>query len=328
MSAQLLNKLKFVQGSVAKKDLLPALTHFRIEKGIIQGYNGRMALAVPIDFDVDCTPKAIPLVSAISKCNETIQLGMTATGRLSVKSGKFRTYIDCIEGPTAHVEPEGEFVNIDGNAMLTALKLLQPFIADDAARPWSNGVRFAGSSAYATNNVVIAEHWLGEPFPIEVVIPRDTVKELLRIKEVPERFQVGSNSMTFHYSDGKWARTNLIDHPWPSQISELFNQPSNPEQIPQEFFVGLDAMKPFIDKFNRIVFEPGLMRTHMDGENEGSSYELPWLKNKSTFPLPMLMKLEGVAHSMDLTMYPKPCAWFGENIRGLIVGMHWLEGQL
>jgi len=189
MSAELLQRMKFVQGSVAKKDLLPALTHFRIEKGRIQGYNGRMALSTPIDFDVDCTPKAVPLVSAIGKCNETIQLGMTATGRLSIKSGKFRTYIDCVEGPTAHVEPEGEFVNIDGNAMITALKLLQPFIGDDAARPWTNGILFAGSSAYATNNVVIAEHWLGEPFPIEVVIPRNTVKELIRIKEIPERFQ-------------------------------------------------------------------------------------------------------------------------------------------
>lgn len=328
MSAELLKKMKFVQGSVAKKDLLPALTHFRIEKGRIQGYNGRIALSVPIDFDVDCTPKAVPLVSAISKCKETIQLGMTATGRLSVKSGKFRTYIDCIEGPTAHVEPEGEIVNIDGSAMLNALSLLQPFIGDDAARPWCNGVLFSGRSAYATNNVVIAEHWLGEPFPIEVVIPRETVKELLRLKETPERFQVAGNSMTFHYADGKWARTNLIDHEWPSQIKTMFDVPANPEKIPDEFYEGLDAMKPFLDKFNRIVFEPGLMRTHMAGTDEGSSYELTWLKNKSTFPLSMLEKLNGTATSIDLSMYPKPCAWFGDNIRGLIIGMHWLEGQL
>lgn len=327
MSEALLKKMKFVQGSVAKKDLLPALTHFRIEKGRIQGYNGRMALSVPIDFDVDCTPKAIPLVNAISKCNETIQLGMTGAGRLSVKSGKFRSYIECIEGPTAHVEAEGEFVNIDGNAMIEALKILQPFIADDAARPWSNGVRFAGRSAYATNNVVIAEHWLGEPFPCEVVIPRDTVKELLRIKEIPERFQVASNSMTFHYSDGKWARTSLIDHEWP-KVEQLFEVQSNPVNIPDEFFEGLDALKPFIDKFNRVVFEPGLMRTHMTGTDEGSSYELAWLQNKSTFPLPMLEKLRGIAKSIDLSMYPKPCAWYGENVRGVIVGMHWLEGQL
>jgi len=328
MSKELLDKMKFVQGCVARKELVPTLTHFKIEAGRIQGFNGRMALSVPIDFDVDCKPKAVPLVNAIGKCKDTIQLGMTKTGRLSVKSGKFRTYIECVDGHSAHLEPEGQFVDINGEVMLAALRAVQPFIADDAARPWSNGVYFCGHSVYATNNVIIAEHWLGEPFPVDVIVPRDAVKELLRIKDIPTRFQMNDNSLTIHYADGKWLRTNLIDDKWPAKVTELLSAQGKPVTIPPEFFEGIDAMKPFIDKFNRIVFEPGLMRTHQKDSGEGSSYEIDWLTSKSTFSLPMLQKLEGIAHKIDLTMYPKPCLWYGENVRGLIVGMHWLEGEL
>jgi len=327
MSEAMLKKMKFVQGSVAKKDLLPALTHFRIENGRIQGYNGHIALSTPIDFDVDCTPKAIPLVNAIGRCVETIQLGMTKAGKLSVKSGKFRTYIECIEGPTAHVQPDGAFVDVDGEQLLKALKILQPFIADDAARPWSNGVHFSGASAYATNNVVIAEHWLGSPFPVKVTVPRVAVKEIIRIGRAPVRFQMSDQSLTLHYEDESWLRCNLITGEWPD-VEKFFAAPANPVAVPEDFFRGLEDLKPFVDKFNRIIMEPGLMRTHSLEFEEGAAFELDWITNKSTFSLPMLQKLHGVATKMDLSAYPNPCQWYGEDVRGVIVGLHWIEGEL
>ena len=43
----MLNELKFVQGSVAKKELLPSLTHFKIEDGHIRGFNGTIAISAP-----------------------------------------------------------------------------------------------------------------------------------------------------------------------------------------------------------------------------------------------------------------------------------------
>lgn len=325
--SDMLKKMRFVQGSVAKKDLLPALTHFRIENGHIQGYNGRIALSAPIDFAIDCTPKAEPLIKAITKCQEAVQLGMTATGRLSIKSGKFRSYIDCIEGPTAHVQPEGPFVELNGEVLLNALKKLQPFISNDAARPWSNGVRFAGQSAYATNNVVIAEHWLGSPWPHPITIHRDAVAELIRVGEAPVRFQLTETSLTAHYEDGRWLRCNLIDLPWPD-VDKLFPTEHNMKDIPEEFFVALDTLKPFVDKFNRVIFEPGLARTHPVEGEEGSSYELEWLTDHSTFNIVMLLKLAGVAKKLDLSAYPKGCLWVGDGVRGVIVGMHWIEGEI
>lgn len=327
MSAELLKKLKFIQGSIAKKDLGTGLTFFRIQSGRIQGYNGKIALSAPIDMDIECSPKASTLVSAISNCNDTVQLGLTKAGKLSVKSGNFRSYVQCIDDVTPVVEPEGEFIDIDGAVVMKALTTLENFIGDDAARPWSNGILFSGSSAFATNNVIIAEHWLGSPFPVEVVVPRYAIKEMLRIKRPPTQMQISETSLTLYYEDGSWLRSNLIDAKWPD-VSRFFQGESEQRVIPETFFEGLNSLDSFTDKFNRVTFESGMMRTHSKDFEEGASYELEWIKDKGTFMLPMLAKLEGVAEKIDLSQYPEPCTWSGEAVRGVIVGLHWIEGDL
>lgn len=321
----MLNELRFVQGVVAKKDFLPALTHFRIENQRVTGYNGKIALSAPINFDVDCAPKAMPLVRAIQQCEEAVQLGMTNAGRLSVKSGKFRTYIECVEGVTPHPQPDGDHVDINGEVLIDALTKLVPIVADDAARPWSNGVLFDGSSAFATNNVIVAEYWLGATFPKRICIPLHAVKEFLRIKKPPVRFQMSDSALTAHYEDGTWLRTNLIDTKWPD-VRKVIDKPlSGLTAVPETFFSDLAKLKPFMDNFNRVIFKDGVMRTHAEDVEEGAMSELSWLQHNGTFSLPMLLKLEGVAEQMDLSQYPEPIAWTGKSLRGVLVGMRWIE---
>ena len=67
----MLDELKFVQGSVSRKGFIPELTHFNIKDGMVRGYNGTLALCTPIPFDIDCVPKAEPLIKAIQNCVET-----------------------------------------------------------------------------------------------------------------------------------------------------------------------------------------------------------------------------------------------------------------
>ena len=183
----MLAELKFVQGAVAKKDFLPALTHFRIEDGRVRSFNGTLALSTPIQFDINCTPKAEPFIKAIQNCKETVTMTMTPAGRLGIKSGSFKAFIECVEEENYHAEPEGEEFDIDGEALLKALQAVAPFIGDDASRPWSNGVLLKGQSAYATNNVMLVEYWTGTTFPIVCNVPKVAIREMLRIGEAPLR---------------------------------------------------------------------------------------------------------------------------------------------
>lgn len=317
----MLKELKFVQGAVAKKDFVPALTHFVIENGRVRGFNGTLALCAPISLDISCKPKAAQLVDAIGRCEDTVQLNLTPAGRLSIKSGAFKSLVQCTpEEDTAHPEPEGGRVELDGAALLSAIKAIWPFVGDDASRPWNCGVLLRDQSAFATNNVTLVEYWIGTAFPHVVNIPRAAVKEMLRIDEAPLYAQmVEGSSVTFHYSDGRWIRTQLLTTEWPD-LGKVLNRESKQEPIDPRLFKGLKAVKPFVDKMNRIYLKGGYIATHVD-DSEATTYEVPDLQHEGIYAHEMLSLLEGVAVSCDFGAYPNPCVFMGERLRGAIVGM-------
>jgi len=315
----MLEELKFVQGAVAKKTLLPTLNHFRIENGEVRSYNGVLALNTPIDLDIDCVPKADPFIKAIQNCKETVSLKMTKAGRLAIKSGPFKAFIECIEEETCHVVPEGEEFDIDGEQLIKAFKAIAPFTGDDASRPWCNGVLLKGQSAYATNNVAVVEYWVGSTFPVICNIPKVAIKEMIRIKEFPIKAQVDKNSISFHYKNGKWIRSTLLDVKWPD-IEIIFAADSNPQPIKDELFEALDAVKPFTDKIGRVYIINGTVNSGLSKE-EGASYNLQGTDFEGVYHLHVLELLKEVAQSIDFTTYPKPCQFFGDRLRGAIIGL-------
>lgn len=315
----MLKELKFVQGAVAKKDFVPAMTHFAIEKGTVRAYNGVLALSSPIPFDIDCKPKATPLVQAISNCMETVTLSITTAGRLRVQSGSFKAFIDCIEGETPHVQPEGEEVHFDGEQVLKAFQTLEPFVGNDASRPWTNGILLRGQSAFATNNVCLVEYWIGADVPFTVNVPMSAIREMLRIGEAPTHAQLDASSITFHYSDDRWIRSQLYSTEWPD-LTGILNRPSKPIQIDERIFEGIEVIKPFCDALGRIHFDNEALKTHLE-EGAGASYDVPGFTANGVYRFEILKLLKGVAQTIDFGTYPEPCMFFGERLRGAIVGM-------
>jgi DNA polymerase III sliding clamp (beta) subunit (PCNA family) len=319
----MLRELKFVQGAISRKELVPAMTHFAIEKGFVRAYNGSLGLCAPIAFDIDCKPKAGPLVQAIAQSSDTIQLSMTSTGRLRVSSGEFKAYVDCVplDELTPHVQPEGEHVEFNGDAMLQALKAVEPFIGTDASRPWSTGVLMRGESVYATNNVTGVEYWTGARLPIEINVPRSAVMEMLRINEAPTHAQVTETSITFHYSDQRWVRTQLLDVKWPADMASLFKG-DNAAPIDPRLFEALEKLAPFTDKSGRVYMDEGILRTVSSNDvDEGARFELPSFQHTGIYNVEMLLMLKDRATHADFSLYPKPCIFYGDRLRGAIIGI-------
>jgi hypothetical protein len=316
----MLEQLKFVQGSVAKKELIASLTHFRIKDGKVRGYNGTMAICSPIALDLDCCPKADAMVKAIANCDGATTVSMTPGGKLSIRSGSFRALVPTIDGDTPHVDPAGDLVQFDGEHLLKAFQTLDAFIGSDASRPWTNGILIDGQSAYATNNVCLVQYWLGAAFPHTVNIPRAAVKEVLRVGEAPTHGQIDKGSITFHYTDGRWIRTQLLETQWPmGKIAEMLDQPCNAQPINPELFKGLAKLKPMTDGAGRVYFREGALHTSTN-DDEGASYELD-MKTDGHYNIQMLGLLEGVVTSIDFSLYPGPCLFFGDRLRGAIIGM-------
>lgn len=316
----MLDSLRFVQGAVARKDFVNALTHFEIKGGYVKGFNGALTLCAPIALDLDVTPKASTFTRAIMTCKDVIQISQTNAGRLSIKSGKFRALVDCTDEYFPVTIPEGDEIVFPTAGLLPVLNALEPFIAKDASRPWACGILLRDQSAYATNNSVLIEHWLGYRFPIPLNIPKGAIAEMLRIGEEPVRMQCTENSATFFYSGDRWLKTQLYSLEWPD-LQKVFNDPTvSLVTIPEGLWEALESLHPFVDKLRRIYVKDGHISTDRE-DNNGALMEVPGLVGSGIYNVDFLLELKDIAETIDLHWRNgKGIYFFGKGIRGAMMG--------
>lgn len=318
----MIEALRFVKGAVATKDFVPELTHFRIGQGMVRGYNGEISLCSPINLTFDVMPKALPFIKAIESCDEAAKLHVTDSGRLAIESGKFRAYVECLP-PEQYpdVYPEGERVAIEFD-LVGVLKKLNPFIAEDASRPWARGILLNQQSAYATNNIIVIEHWLPVAVPTPVNIPKDAVREIIRIGENPTAIQVSETSISFHYENGSWLRSQLYDLSWPD-VRKILPIPENYEltMVPPELEDNLAKLAPMVGEQKAIVFDGAYMSTSKE-PGVGAMLAMPDdCPPCGVYNVKQLQLAASVMTHVDWTPYPRPAVFFGPNIRGAIIGM-------
>lgn len=317
----MLTELKFVQGAVAKKDYNPTLTHFEIKNKKIKGTNGSLTICSPIALDIEAKPKALPFVKAIQSCKgNTVQIHVTPTGRLSVKSGKFKSLIECTTEDFPDIEPEGTWVSLTDTPILPALKKLLEFTAEDASRPWALGVMFRGDKAFATNNIILLEYSLGFKFPVEVNIPKFAVAEIVRVGKEPIGMMVTATSVTFMYDQFTWIRTQLYQDDWPD-VGKVLDKEVVYDAIPENLFDDIEQISPFVDDTMRVILKAGSVTTAASDESSGATVENLNIKHFGVFNFKQFMRLNGLVTEMSFASYPAPCLFKGENVRGAFIGM-------
>lgn len=324
MANPLQDSLRFIRSAENTSSSSPAAKHFIIENGSITSYNGVLTISSPFAAPVDCAPNASAFAAAVKQCGDVVSLDFTADARLYVRSDGFGAYVDCFPlSELPRIGPAGSTVAIDGELFLTALKTLLPIIGGTQQHAWANGVLLKGGCAFATNNVVLAQYWLGEVFPYTVNIPYDAVVELLRIKEAPTHLQMTGQAVTVHYADGKWLHTPLLEHNgWPV-IEPLLDVPSKQQPVPEGFFEGVKAIKSFVtDEYRAAYLYPGYIGTHRDLQG-GAYHKVDGLDATAIFAHRYLEMLDGVATTIDFSTYPAPCLFRGERLRGAIAGLRW-----
>lgn len=315
----MLKSLQFAQGAVSKTDTQPTLSHFKIADGKIESFNGVVALCSPIPLDIKCLPKALPMVKAIQNCKDSVSISLLKNGKLKITSGVFSASIECATEEGLFPEPEGVEVEIDGKALLEAMRVLSPHISNNPLYQWANGILFKDGSAFVTNNVVMIEYWLAAQFPQVCNIPNQAVKELLRIKEAPYKIQYNDRTVTFHYSGDRWLKTNQYAIDWPD-INSVLDVANNPSNVDNNLFDGLEKLRPFADDLNRVYLDGNLLTTSLH-DDVGASFNLNSEYPRSVFNLTALESLKGVARQIDFNLFPKPVLFFGDRLRGAIAPM-------
>lgn len=314
----MLETLNFVKGAVAKRDTVPTLTHFHIANGQIVGANGRIAIGSPIALDLTASPRAQDFINAIERCKEEVALSVTPAGRLAVRSGAFKAFIECIADPLPLPTPCGQRIGLPPG-FVSALETLEPFTAEDASRRWAMGILFRERSMFATNNICLVEHFVGQAWPQTFNLPASTARELIRIGDDPEAMLVDTHSVTFIYSGARWLHSTLYEIEWPD-VFKVLNRPSNAQPIPEGLFDAVRDLAAFGDERRRVYLMPGFVGT-VPRADEGANVALPSVKDFGCYGIEQFLLIEEAAELMDLSSYPAPAMFFGNGIRGAIIGM-------
>jgi DNA polymerase III sliding clamp (beta) subunit (PCNA family) len=316
--------LRFVSGAVASKDYAEELCHLLIKDGRVVAYDGTLSASSTIDMELHAKPHAKTLAQAVKMVNEgeTIALSMTPKGRLSFRSGKFKVFVDCLpnEAEMTLPMPEGEEVTIT-DELFSSITDLAPYMGIDASRPWAMGLMLRGNSTWATNNIVFVERWHGSAFPHDIILPAVAVNELLRIGKKPTKVQVTHNSASFWFGEDRWLRTALVEGEWPN-IERVFSAEHSCSPFPADFFAALDTLKPFLskDRPHVLLLENKVATTDEEGTGASVDLDMPDATGQR-FNHAVLRSLEPIASRIDFSLHPAPCVFYGDKLRGVIIGM-------
>jgi len=316
----MIKELKMVRGAVAKKDIVPVLTHFHIYNKRIQGGNGKIAIDCPCDTlpDINITVPAERFLKAVDACSGEPNIKLKDDAKVIVSKRKFRATLPLLEqGVFPRNTPPEQFEVVEFTTVLDALRLLQPFIGDDATRLWTGGVWFHDGYAYATNNIVLVRTKVD--LTVSFILPAYAIDEILRLNMHPTGFYLDETSLYLKYTNGMWLRSQLIEGQWPESVSEMIIK-SKTIPIGKEFIEAVEKIVPFCPDVNypRLCLDGGKVAT-----DDGSmSAEVDGFKGmQGYYRAEPLLAVARVADHIDFSTYPKPCYFSGHNLEGILVGV-------
>jgi hypothetical protein len=156
--------------------------------------------------------------------------------------------------------------------------------------------------------------------PFIANVPLPAVKEVLAAG-VPSNLLMDTGSVTFLYDDGRWIKAQLFETSWPD-LSHILNVESAQTPIPPDLFEGLKAVKDFSDKDDRRVwFRNGCIAATPEAIEDGAEYTVEGIHHEGIYRAEMLALLQGVATTADFSRYPEPVVFYGDRMRGALLGL-------
>src|ERR1035437_7581209 len=297
-------------------------THIGLRNNWAIAFNGIVAAGSPIIEDIQCYPHNLLLIEALSKCDDNFSLTQLDNGRLSIKSGKFKAMVPCLDPILMQsVEPD-PMIAPCSNAFKEAVEAVGVLASENAQHVLTALVLMAGLSVISTNRVMIMEAWHGIDLPPNIPLPKQFVAALVKQKKNLIGFGFSHNSATFYFDDQCWLKTQLYSDEWPD-VSNILNRQANLWSIDPSFFKALAAVAPFSEDGN-VYSDVNLLMSHADKEI-GASHECNGIPKGFVYPIKQLMILKPHAKKVDWMAAgvhdSSYCLVFeGDAVRGVISG--------
>lgn len=316
VASTLLTALQFV-GSVTNDAGPINETHIFLGANWAIAYNGTIGASHPIVEDIYACPHAKTIIEALSKCNEHISFTQLDANRLSIKSGKFKAIVPCIDPTLLKLAmPDPPIADID-DRFKEGLSIVGTLPSDNAQYIYLASILMNGQSLISTNGKVVIEYWHGIDLPPAISLPKALIDPLTKTNKKLCKFGYSQSSTTFYFEDGSWIRSQLYAEAWPD-MGLILDRASNAWPVSGDFWRGLDAVAGFSET-GFVYFGAGVLRSH-ENAAQGASFEIAGLPKGPAFPAKQLSLIRPYATKIDFLA--KDCLmFFGDRVRGCIAGV-------
>ena len=316
-SSGLINSLKVLSEIGTTLDRLWE-HHVVLKDGWAMMHNGVIAAGERISENLNVCPHNDLLIQALSKCGPNVSFTELETQRLSIKSDKFRAIIPCLSlYDMAIPSPDPLCAAVD-DRLKEAVRTVSALSDVDPLRLIAASILLNQGSAYATDGYVMIEAWHGIDLPPMLALPKAIIAPLVKNTKKLKGFGYSQSSCTFYYEDDSWIKSQFFAAQWPD-ITKPLRQQSTQTPLPDGFFDGLAAIERFSDD-GYVYFDDGILRSHKSAD-AGASYEVIGLPKGPIMKIANLKMIKPYVKSADfLALDGKMTIWYGDNIRGAIMG--------
>jgi len=315
-TSALIAALKFV--SVAQKESGNAgETHCVLRNNTVTAFNGILAAGHTIIEDLQACPQSRRLIDALEKCGEDLAITQLDNNNLSIRSGKFKASVPCADLTIMpYAAPDQPCATIT-DKLKDGFSKISCIVSDTSENVVTASILLQAATMVSTNRHVMLEYWHGLDLPPNLVIPKAAAMAVAKSIKPLDKLGFSASSVTFWFQDGSWIRTQQYAEPWPN-VGKVLNVISDPKPILPTFYAGLDAIASFSPD-DTVYFSPDLIHSHFD-TNLGATYEVTGLPEDLAFGIKNLKIIEPFVKSIDFTGVKGISYFFGDDIRGAIVG--------
>lgn len=323
---QLSAALAFVD--VAIKDDKAALDyqqHVNLHGKFAVAFNGQVSAGHPIAEELELCPHLSRLQAAISRCGKSLVMAETPTGQLSVKGDKLRALVPCLPPQDMPETQPDTQVAVLTEAVREAFKVCGTLASEEGKRVVEASLLLEANTCTGTNGAALMQYWHGIDLPPAMVLPKLFTAAVVKVAKPLVGFGFSWNddftkvkSVTFWFEGGAWIKTQCYEDAWPS-IDHIINHPSHPSPVLAGLFDAIEAVQHFNDdKF--ITFAENKVMSH-DTSAVGAQYEVKGLQGGLKFDSKLIKQIAPFAKQMDITTYDNRAFFFGDNVRGVIMGL-------
>lgn len=320
-AGKLIRALNFIK-QAQHKEGTPYQTHCVIANNMVVGFDGKLTIGTPVETGLECCPHTFNLLKSLNGCSADMAITYDSLV-LTVKSGKFRSVVSCISPEiTANNPADPLLVPIDDRlkeALAGAAIVADPCTAQ---RVITKSVLLRNNVIAATDGLSLIEFWHGCQGIPDLLIPKETAELVAQCDKKLIGIGGTSNSVTFHFEDGSFIKSNLYNGMFPD-YTHILTYEGHPLPPASDFFEAVSKVAEFSET-NYVFFIDGKVSSHRS-YHVGTSFEVDCIPDNVKFNatyIKMLAKFMDKIEFVDNKLY-----FFSDNCRGCIAGAPIQEGD-